>query len=181
MHTPDFKLLDPQHHAFARFALPYTEDQIKGQEWKGKHDKEKEEKESGGKCVKKEKGGDSKNGSGEEKFSNSSKDAPNQEDTKGDSNDNESKGDLQDVTSDQDDSKKGPQGNNSSSDDSSPEDRAFANALIEEMQAIRNFSNATGQPSGSLKGLDKNAYLQLESRISVDDQVSPRTSKQNGY
>ncbi|KAI0917784.1 hypothetical protein AcV7_007104 [Taiwanofungus camphoratus] len=33
---PNFKLLDPRHHAFARFVLSISEAAIKSQEWPGK-------------------------------------------------------------------------------------------------------------------------------------------------
>ena len=52
-----------------------------------------------------------------------------------------------------------------------PEERKFYNKLIEEITTIRHFQNNDGQPNGELKTLaDKDALVQLESGLSLEDQ-----------
>ena len=46
----------------------------------------------------------------------------------------------------------------------------FRARLLQEFSTIASFKNDLGLPQGDLKGLDSDAYEQLEARLSVDDQ-----------
>ncbi|KAI0327001.1 hypothetical protein GY45DRAFT_48029 [Cubamyces sp. BRFM 1775] len=49
----------------------------------------------------------------------------------------------------------------------------FHARLLQEFSTIASFKNDLGLPQGDLKGLDSDAYEQLEARLSVDDQDTP--------
>lgn len=124
---PDWKLLDPVHHAFARRALPVTEQELKGQEWKGKHAHE-----------------------------TTKNTGPNGKDV----NENGRTGDARPESQEQHER-------------ASPEDKAFADAVLKELEVIRSFKNASGKPKGPLKPLSTtpDVWKQLEMRIQAEDQA----------
>ncbi|EIN07313.1 hypothetical protein PUNSTDRAFT_121467 [Punctularia strigosozonata HHB-11173 SS5] len=138
MCLPDFKRLDPKHHAFARFGLPFTEKQIKEQEWRGKHDKEKK-------------------GKHEEKV-----------EEKGEEKDKERDG--------KEDGTEGEEPQKEQESEPSPKERAFADALIAEINTISSFKNALG-PLLAILGSSSNHGLALRIRFNTPDNWVPRSER----
>ncbi|PCH32962.1 hypothetical protein WOLCODRAFT_147072 [Wolfiporia cocos MD-104 SS10] len=142
--VPNFKLLDPRHHAFARFVLPIAESAIKSQEWSGKEHPEDNEAKSDDK-----KGGDEK------------KDVGGKDGERG-QNKNEKKDEEKEK--DTEDGKES---------DIDTETERMLSIVIEEIRVARTLSNNDGKVHAPLKLLDGDAEEQLESKISVDDQATP--------
>jgi nitrate reductase (NAD(P)H) len=144
MQMPDFKVLDPRHHAYARTVLPITEGQIKNQEWEGKdHSKDKM--------------GDARNDIQRNKVETQGTEHSHAKDG------HAYKGKLDRQSPGQ----KLPES------EASPAERAFADAVIAETHVVLSMKNNLGKPHGPLQLLMRDAWRQLESRISVDDQATP--------
>ncbi|EJD33158.1 hypothetical protein AURDEDRAFT_177759 [Auricularia subglabra TFB-10046 SS5] len=140
---PDWKLLDPEHHPFARRALPVTEEDPKNQEWAGKTKKEDGDAKStaNGAPDVEPKG----TGNGQSKV-NGQANGNGRAGTNGAGN---ADGTHEDESSDDDDD------------------------MDEDMKVLASFRNASGKPNGPLQPLGVDAWKQLEMRVQVEDQPDP--------
>ncbi|KAI0746770.1 hypothetical protein C8Q80DRAFT_1105703 [Daedaleopsis nitida] len=151
--SPNYKVLHPTNHAFARYVLPVAESEIKEQDWPGKKDaKEKKEK------------GSKKNRDGEKVNED---DEETEDDKQTEDKENEKA---------EDEEHQGGEENSDGQDDPikmTNDEKSIAERVIEEMHIIESFKNNTAEPNGGLGRLDEDALQQLESRLSIDDQSTP--------
>lgn len=176
--VPNFKLLDPRHHAFARFVLPVSEIAIKGQEWPGKkHEDDKKQqgdKDRDGDRGRKNKEGDSKYTSGDEKDKKATDSGYGSSNSQ-DSLDKQRKDDADQDKKD-DEQRNSPEGDSNTKGDKQKEDPDVARLrtlIVEEVHASNILRNNDGRVRKPFQLLDNNADDQLESKISIDDQSTP--------